>query len=315
MDTVAARPAVPSVVTLPRRAGIGLRHPHVPAFLADDRPDVAWLEVHSETYLVAGGPRLAGLEAIRRDYPLSCHGVGLSLGAAGGLDSAHLANLRRLYDRLQPDQVSDHLAWAGTGGAYLNDLLPLPLTAGTLDVVAANVAQAQDALGRRLLVENPSLYMPLTLPPGEEAMPEPRFLAELAARTGCGLLLDVNNVAVSAHNLGFDAAGYLADFPLWAVGEIHVAGHRREAFAPWVGPDAGPDAVVLIDDHGSVVSDGVWDLLTGVLSRTGPLPVLVEWDMDVPPLAVLLGEAARAQAHLDRVAQGWVDEGGVARHA
>ncbi|TWB43288.1 MNIO family bufferin maturase [Nitrospirillum pindoramense] len=290
-----------SLVTLPRRAGVGLRHPHVPAFLEGERPDIAWIEVHSETYLVAGGPRLAALEAIRRDHALSCHGVGLSLGSARGLDATHLANLRRLYDRLQPEQISDHLAWTGTDGAYLNDLLPLPLTAHTLDVVAANVAHAQDVLGRRLLVENPSLYMPLTLPPGVEAMPEPQFLAELAARTGCGLLLDVNNVAVCAHNLGFDAARYLADFPLAAVGEIHVAGHRREAFAPWVGPDARADGVVLIDDHASRVSDGVWDLLAGVLARTGPLPVLVEWDMDLPPLEVLLGEAARAQSLLDAV--------------
>ncbi|MBB6252723.1 DUF692 domain-containing protein [Nitrospirillum iridis] len=299
----AASPAGAAAVTLPRQAGIGLRHPHVPAFLADDRPDVAWLEVHSETYLVDGGPRLAALEAIREQYPLSCHGVGLSLGGAGGLDARHLANLRRLYDRLQPRQISDHLAWTGTPGVYLNDLLPLPLTAETLAVVTANVTRAQEALGRRLLVENPSLYMPLTLPPGVEAIPEPRFLGELAARTGCGLLLDVNNVVVCAHNLGFDPAAYLADFPLWAVGEIHVAGHRREAFAPWVGPDADAGGVVLIDDHGSRVSDGVWDLLAGVLARTGPLPVLVEWDMDLPPLEVLLAEAARAQGLLDRMAR------------
>ncbi|MDG3439840.1 DUF692 domain-containing protein [Nitrospirillum amazonense] len=302
MDTAAPAPGATPAVTLPRRAGIGLRHPHVPAFLSGERPDVAWVEVHSETYLVAGGPRLAALETIRRDYALSCHGVGLSLGSAAGLDANHLANLRQLYDRLQPDQISDHLAWTGTGGAYLNDLLPLPLTAETRDVVAINIAHAQDVLGRRLLVENPSLYMPLILPPGVETIPEPQFLADLVARTGCGLLLDVNNVVVCAHNLGFDAAAYLADFPLEAVGEIHVAGHRREAFAPWVGPDAGAGGVVLIDDHGSRVSDTVWDLLAGVLSRTGPLPVLVEWDMDVPPLEVLLGEAAHAQSLLDGVA-------------
>ncbi|MDE1147017.1 MAG: DUF692 domain-containing protein [Azospirillaceae bacterium] len=295
MDTAAPTLQSPTAVTLPRRAGIGLRAPHVAALLADDRPPVAWVEVHSETYLVAGGPRLAALEAIRRDHPLSCHGVGLSLGSATGLDRDHLAALRRLYDRLAPDQVSDHLAWAGTDGTYLNDLLPLPLTAETLEVVAANVAHAQDALGRRLLVENPSLYMPLTLPAGVAAIPEPHFLAELVARTGCGLLLDVNNVVVCAHNLGFDAAAYLADFPLHAVGEIHVAGHRREAYPAWSGT---PDGLVLIDDHGSVVSDAVWDLLAGVLARTGPLPVLVEWDRDVPPLDVLLAEAAKADALL-----------------
>ncbi|WP_448192599.1 MNIO family bufferin maturase [Azospirillum sp. sgz301742] len=270
---------------VPSQAGIGLRHRHVAEFLTS-RPHVAWIEVHSETYLAAGGPRLRALEAIRRDYPLSCHGVGLSLGSAEGVDPEHLARLATLYDRLEPELVSDHLAWSVTGGTYLNDLLPLPYTEEALGLVRRNVERTQEALGRRILVENPSRYLDFE----QSTIPEWEFLAELAARTGCGLLLDVNNVYVSAGNLGFDAAAYLAHVPAQAVGEIHVAGHAVH--------ETGT-GTLLIDDHGDVVADAVWALLASTLERIGPRPVLVEWDTRVPELAVLMAEAARADRLLE----------------
>jgi uncharacterized protein (UPF0276 family) len=260
--------------------GIGLRHRHVADFLTS-KPNVAWIEVHSETYLAAGGPRLRALETIRRDYPLSCHGVGLSLGAAGGVDPDHVARLRVLYDRLQPDQVSDHLAWSTADGTYLNDLLPLPYDDESLEIVRRNVERVQDGLGRRLLVENPSRYFNFT----QSTLEEADFLAELAGMTGCGILLDVNNIHVSACNLGFDAREYLAAIPADAVGEIHIAGHAR------VETGHGP---LLIDDHGGEVADPVWDLLAAAISRIGPRPVLVEWDTHVPELPVLMAEAALA---------------------
>ncbi|PWC40394.1 DUF692 domain-containing protein [Azospirillum sp. TSO22-1] len=270
---------------VPCRAGIGLRHRHVAEFLTS-RPHVAWIEVHSETYLAAGGPRLRALEAIRRDYPLSCHGVGLSLGSAEGVAPDHLARLGVLYDRLEPELVSDHLAWSVTDGTYLNDLLPLPYTEESLEIVRCNVERTQEALGRRILVENPSRYLGFA----QSVIPEWEFLAELAARTGCGLLLDVNNVYVSARNLGFDAASFLAEIPAGAVDEIHIAGHAVH--------ETG-SGTLLIDDHGDVVADAVWALLASTLRRIGPRPVLVEWDTRVPALPVLLAEAARADRLLE----------------
>lgn len=243
------------------------------------------MEVHSETHLAEGGPRRAALATIARRLPLSCHSVGLSLGGAEAVDATHIQRLRRLYDEVRPAQISDHLAWSRVDGHYLNDLLPFPLTPESLDRVADNVARAQDGLGRRLLVENPSGYLPLP-----STIPEAAFLAEVVRRTGCGLLLDVANVVVSAHNLDRDPHAYLADYDLSAVGEIHVAGHRLE---DW---DGHP---LLIDDHASAVPNSVWALTATVLARTGPLPVLVEWDRDIPDLSVLLEQAARAQALLD----------------
>lgn len=273
---------------VPAAAGIGLRHTHYGDFL-DGRPAIAWLEVHSENYVCPGGPRMATLEAVRQHYPLSCHGVGLSLGSAEGLDAGHLARLRSLMDRFEPGLVSEHVSWSTTGGDYLNDLLPLPYTEEALDVLVGNIGQAQDALGRTILIENPSSYVTFA----ESTIPEWEFCAEAARRSGCGLLLDVNNIHVSAHNHGYDALEFLNGIPGELVGEIHIAGH---ADTEW---DGRP---VLIDDHGSTVKDAVWDLLDTALTRIGPKPVLMEWDLDLPPLDILLGEAAKAQAALDRLA-------------
>ncbi len=274
---------------IPASAGIGLRHAHVPDFLAE-RPAAGWIEVHSENYLVplgpaGGGPRLQALETLRRDYPVSCHGVGLSLGSADGLDPAHLRRLADLYRRIQPGLVSEHLAWSVADGTYLNDLLPLPYTEEALQTVARNVDRAQEAFGRQILVENPSSYIAF---PGAD-MPEWDFLAELVRRTGCGLLLDVNNIHVSAHNHGFDPDPYLDALPLDAVGEIHVAGHFIHET---------PAETLLIDDHGSPVSDAVWALLARTLARAGRRPVLVEWDTELPPLSVLMGEREKAESLL-----------------
>ncbi|MCB1920759.1 MAG: DUF692 domain-containing protein [Candidatus Competibacteraceae bacterium] len=267
--------------TLPVQAGIGLRHPHLPTFLAAPQP-AAWLEVHSENYLAPGGPRVAALERLRNDYPLSCHGVGLSLGSAEGLDAAHLERLRALYDRLEPEAISEHLAWStAPDGTFLADLLPLPYTDEALTLVAANIERAQEALGRRLLVENPSTYLRFQQTDWDEAA----FLSELVRRTDCGLLLDVNNLYVSAANHGGDPEIVLNALPLAAVGEIHIAGHARVATA-W--------GELLIDDHGSPVAEPVWALLTTTLRLTGPRPVLVEWDTQIPELPVLLAEAERA---------------------
>ncbi|MCB9947712.1 MAG: DUF692 domain-containing protein [Rhodospirillaceae bacterium] len=275
---------------IPAEAGIGLRHPHVAAFLAG-RPAIGWIEVHSENYLMpvgprGGGPRLKQLEAIRRDYPLSCHGVGLSLGSAEGLDDAHLTRLRALFDRVQPGLVSEHLAWSVTGGVYLNDLLPLPYTDEALGVVCRNVDRAQEAFARQVLVENPSSYIGFA----GSTIAEWQFLAEVSRRTGCGILLDVNNIHVSAHNHGFDPEPYLDAIPPEAVGEIHIAGHFVASL---------DGETVLIDDHGASVDPAVWRLFRSALARLGRRPVLVEWDTNIPALPVLLAEADKAQAILD----------------
>jgi uncharacterized protein (UPF0276 family) len=272
---------------IPACAGIGLRHPHIQAFL-DGPPPVGWAEVHSENYL-AGGMRLSALERIRRDLPIGCHGVGLSLGSAEGLDRAHLASLARLFARIEPGLVSEHVSWSVSGGVYYNDLLPLPLTEEALGVFCRNVDRAQEAFGRRILVENPSTYLDFAA----SRIPEPDFIAEIVRRTGCGLLLDVNNIHVSAHNRGFEAADYLAALPLEATGEIHVAGHAIRGIG---------GETVLIDDHGSRVIEPVWRLLDAALARTGPVPVLVEWDTDIPALDVLLAEAAQAESAIRRSA-------------
>lgn len=274
----------------PARAGVGLRHPHVREFL-ERRPRTAFLEVHSENYLSDGGPRRRALFDLAEDYPLSFHGVGLSLGSAEGLSDDHLARLSRLLADYRPALISEHLSWSVNGGTYLNDLLPLPLTEEALATVCRNVDRAQNALGRRLLVENPSSYVTFK----QSAIPEAEFLAELARRSGCGLLLDVNNVYVSALNNGLDAEDYLQRLPADAVGEIHLAGHLRQP--------AG-EAVLLIDDHGSRVADAVWQLYRRALEVVGPRPTLIEWDTRIPDLPVLLGEARKADAILADFAGG-----------
>jgi uncharacterized protein (UPF0276 family) len=259
-------------------AGIGLRAPHVTE-IARERPAIGFLEIHAENYLV-GSQAVLAVERLHVDYPLSIHAVGLSLGSADGIDEGHLARVATLVSRLQPELVSDHLSWSTFGGRYFNDLLPLPYTEEALSVVVRNVQRVQEVLGRRISLENPSCYLGFAC----SAMTEPEFLAEIARRSGCGLLLDVNNIAVTAHNLRLDPRAWLG-LPGEAVTQYHLAGHAVND------ADGVP---ILIDDHGSRVSDGVWRLFAEFVRRHGARPTLVEWDTDVPPLGVLLDEMARA---------------------
>ncbi len=270
---------------LPASAGIGFKRSHFEA-LREIRPPLGFLEIHAENYMGAGGPPHAQLAALRRDYALSIHGVGLSIGGAGPLDAAHLARLKALCDRYAPASFSEHLAWSSHDDAYLNDLLPLPYDDETLVTVCAHVDAVQAALGRRMLLENPSTYITFE----GSTLAETEFLAEIVRRTGCGLLLDVNNVFVSCTNHRDDPRAYLARFPLGAVGEIHLSGHATEDL---------PSGPLLIDAHGSPVSDPVWTLYAEVIAAAGPLPTLIEWDSDVPDLPVLLAEADRAGAILE----------------
>jgi len=274
------------MAALPASAGIGLRFRHHEEVL-EARPRVAWFEVHTENYM-GGGTPLRDLDAIRCDYPISLHGVGLSLGTAEGLDPAHLARIRRVADRVAPALVSEHLSWSISGGVYLADLLPLPMTEEALATVCRNVDQTQGYLRRPILVENPSSYLRFR----HSTIPECEFLAAVAARTGCGILCDVNNIYVSAANHGWDAAEYLAALPASAIGEIHLAGHSVREL------EGG--RMLRVDDHGSRVIPEVWQLYWKVLSRFGPVPTLIEWDTDLPPLVVLLQEAAKAQEILNQ---------------
>lgn len=279
------------------RAGIGLRAPHVAEVLADGVA-AGFLEIHAENYL-CGGPARRAVEQLRRDHAVSVHAVGLSLGTAEGLDETHVARVRALVERLEPALVSDHLSWSVTGGAYLNDLLPLPFTEEALDTVCRNVGRLQDALRRRILVENPSAYLRFAA----SGMPEPEFLAELARRSGCLLLFDVNNVFVTARNMGFDPQDWIGRMPPDAIGQYHLAGHAVN--------DADGETI-LIDDHGSRVCEEVWTLFGAAVRRFGPRPTLVEWDTDIPALAVLVEEARRA----DSIAAAALAAGrGEARHA
>ncbi len=259
--------------------GIGLRAPHIQEIL-DSRPSLPWLEVHAENYM-ADGPGLAALERIRRDYPISLHGVGLSLGTAGVLDGRHLARLRALVERIEPCLVSEHLSWSIAGATYLNHLLPVPYTDESLAVFADHIREAQDELGRQLLIENPSSYLRFH----HSSIPEAEFIAELARRTGCGLLCDVNNIFVTASNLDLDPINYIDQLPRDAVREIHLAGHSRNEV---------DGHTILIDDHGSRVSEAVWRLYAHALHRIGPQPTLIEWDTSLPLLSVLLEEARTA---------------------
>jgi uncharacterized protein (UPF0276 family) len=275
---------------LPAKAGIGLRFQHHAAVLAT-RPAIAWLEVHTENYM-GGGKPIATLEAIRAHYPIALHGVGLSLGSADGLDPTHLERIRHVAERIAPAVVSEHLSWSTVAGRYLADLLPLPMTEEALDLVCRHVDQVQVCLHRPILVENPSSYLRWR----HSTIPEWEFLAAVAARTGCGILCDVNNIYVSAANHGWEPSAYLEALPPAAVGEIHLAGHSLREFEN--------GRVLRIDDHGSRVIREVWALYAEALARFGPVPTLVEWDTDIPPLAVLLDEAGRAAALLDEVQRG-----------
>jgi uncharacterized protein (UPF0276 family) len=245
------------------------------------RPDIAWFEVHPENYM-ADHRSLARLGRVREHYPLSLHGVALSLATAGRLDVAHLARLKQLIARLDPFVISEHLAWSSTDGAHLNDLLPLPYTEEALDTMAAHVDQVQNELGRQLLIENPSRYLHFR----HSTLSEPEFLTELVRRTDCGLLCDLNNIFVSARNIGIDPESYLDALPGKAIGEFHVAGHATNRVA---------EVTVLIDDHASPVCGEVWSLYGEALRRFGNRPTLVEWDANLPPLDVLLAEAEKAR--------------------
>lgn len=275
---------------LPPVAGVGLRFAHHQAFI-DQRPAVGWLEVHAENYM-GGGQPLQVLQQLRRDYPVSLHGVGLSLGSAEGLDPAHLERLAQLAERIAPALVSEHLSWSRAGQTYLADLLPLPMTEEALALVCRHVDQVQQRLGRTLLVENPSSYLQYA----HSTIPEWEFLSWVAARTGCAILCDVNNIFVSACNHGWDASAYLRALPASAVGEIHLAGHSVRTL------DGGTE--LRIDDHGSRVAPAVWALYEEALARFGPRPTLIEWDTDIPTLPVLLAEADQADRLLARQRQG-----------
>ncbi len=264
------------------RAGVGLKPQHYREILASE-PDIGWFEVHAENYMGAGGPPHHYLEAIRERYPLSLHGVGLSIGGAGQLDGEHLARLKGLIDRYAPALFSEHLAWSTHDSVYLNDLLPLPYTEATLAHVCEHVEQVQEVLGTRMLLENPSTYVAFST----SDMSEIEFLKEVVRRTGCGLLLDVNNVFVQATNHDFDPNDYIDAFPVDHVGEVHLGGHAEDA------DDDG--APILIDDHGSEVADPVWALYGRAIARSGPRPTLIEWDNDVPEWSVLFAEARRAE--------------------
>lgn len=256
--------------------GIGLRASHYREFL-DSHPRTDWLEVHSENYFGDGGYDLHVLDHVRSQYPISLHGVALSLGSADGVRAAHLAKLKRLADRIEPVLVSEHLCWSAFGPRHYNDLLPMPYTREALDQVVSHVVQVQDALRRRILIENVSSYLQFRA----SELSEFAFLAELAKRSGCGILLDINNVFVNSVNHGFDPELALLEIPREAVCEIHLAGHSA----------AGE---LLIDDHGSRVVQRVWHLYEGACRRFGPVPALIEWDTSIPPLDVLLEEAAMA---------------------
>ena len=256
--------------------GLGLRRTHYADFLEGELP-VDFVEVISENYMVDGGKPLRVLEQVRSKHPVILHGVSMSVGSAHGLDPDYLAKLRALADRIEPLWVSDHLCWTRTSAHNSHDLLPLPLTQEALDVVCENIDRAQDALSRPMLFENPSSY--LTFP--EDEMAEWEFLSEMARRTGCYLLLDVNNVYVSAHNHGFDARDYLAGLPLERVRQIHLAGHEP--------------GEIIIDTHDREVSDGVWALYAEAITRTGPVATMIERDDKIPSLSELLLELDRAR--------------------
>lgn len=274
---------------LPATAGVGFKPQHFTDIIGGEQP-IGFVEIHAENYMGAGGPPHAQLGALRERYALSVHGVGLSIGGAATLDREHLARIKLLCDRYQPESFSEHLAWSSHGEVFYNDLLPLPYTPETLARIVEHIDLVQTTLGREMLLENPSTYVTFV----DSTFPETEFLAEIARRSGCGLLLDVNNVFVSARNHGTDPSSYLAVFPLVRVKEIHLGGHDEQT------DDDG--APLLIDTHGSPVADPVWALYESVIARSGQLATLIEWDNDVPAWPVLASEARAANAILNRAA-------------
>ncbi|MGC1506502.1 MAG: DUF692 domain-containing protein [Sulfitobacter sp.] len=266
---------------LPNAIGVGYKPQHFSALRSDPGP-VEWVEVHAENYMGDGGRPRAQLAALSTQFAISLHGVGLSIGGETPLDTTHLGRLKNLCDWIKPARFSEHLAWSSHGTEFLNDLLPLPYTQSTLNRVADHINQVQDVLGRQMLLENPSSYLAFT----ESTLSETDFLSEVTHKTNCGLLLDVNNVFISAANLGLEARAYIDAFPTDKVGEIHVGGHDEDQ------DDRG--ALLLIDSHSKPVADPVWTLLEYTLAQTGPAPVLIEWDTDVPDWPTLKAEAARA---------------------
>ena len=270
---------------LPATVGVGYKPQHYMDIIQGPDP-LGWLEIHAENYMGSGGRPIAQLRQLAEKFPFSVHGVGLSIGAEGNLDADHLARLKHLCDWLNPASFSEHLAWSTHDSHFLNDLLPLPYTDKTLARVAAHIDQVQDTIGRQMLLENPSSYLAFS----ESDMTETAFLAEIVKRTGCGLLLDINNVFVSATNLQTSPQTYIDAFPLHAVGEMHLGGHDED--------EDETGAPLLIDSHGKAVVDPVWALLDYTLAKSGPKPLLIEWDNDVPDWPVLAAEVTRADAAL-----------------
>ena len=274
-----------SSAPIPASAGIGLRSAHHDALLRE-RPRVGWIEVHTENYFHDDGPHVRQLERAREIYPLSLHGVGMGLGSADPLDRSHIAKLRRAIERFAPSLVSEHACWASHDGEHFNDLLPLPYTEESAAHLASRIVQAQDLLGRQILIENLSCYLSFKC----SRLTESEFLAAVVERSGCGLLLDVNNAYVNSVNVGLDAVAFINGLPVGAVGEIHLAGHARQVV---------DGREILLDDHGSRVPEPVWNLYELALRRFGRLPTLIEWDTNLPELSVLVGEADRAQRQLE----------------
>ncbi|MBW8639157.1 DUF692 domain-containing protein [Hoeflea sp. WL0058] len=272
--------------TIPPRAGAGLKTAHVDAILSDSYR-IGFLEIHAENYMGDGGPPHRALGAIRENFPLSVHGVGLSIGGEDGLDKTHVARLKKVVDRYEPGLVSEHLAWSTHDNSYYNDLLPAPYDEATLARVCRHIEQVQEALGRQILLENPSTYVQFE----QSTISEADFIRQIAVRTGCGLLLDINNVFVSATNHGYEPLAYLEDFPLGRVQEIHLAGHA---------PDVDDEGdVILIDSHDRPVDDRVWGLYETVIGRIGSIPTLIEWDTDIPEWPILRNEAMMADRILE----------------
>ncbi|MDP2520738.1 DUF692 domain-containing protein [Shimia thalassica] len=280
--------AHPRFPELPNAPGVGYKPQHFQNIM-EDAGSVEWLEVHAENYMGAGGRPHAQMRMLSEKFPISVHGVGLSIGGEGPLDPEHLGRLKHLCEWLQPTVFSEHLAWSSHENAFLNDLLPLPYTKDTLTRVADHIDQLQNTIGRQMMLENPSSYLAFE----ESTWSEPDFLREVANRSGCGLLLDVNNVFVSATNLGYDPRDYIAAYPLDKVGEIHLGGHDED--------EDEHGATLLIDSHGKPVVDPVWALLDHTLALSGPRAILIEWDNDVPDWAELESEAARAANALSQV--------------